>query len=422
MRTAALADVLLLVVSKDKYADQCVWTTLELLLPLKKPLIVCINKITEESLPIIVRSFRSRYEALSTSSEELLLTTISYQKDLDSAATQIAPEEANALTNELQQAFTAVQRAHQEQNTYAFIERHWDDWVAPIVAEHAAEKAWEAQISRLVEQALANYRRDYLDNPQNYETFKQALAELLSLLEVPGLAQPLLQARKIVTWPARQLINLGKSLTGSEPQKEFKGISFEQRLLTQICEHIVTHLAEEALRISESDTGDSGWWKDIGRLLRHQRQAIRARFETSLTDYQQAFQPEIEKAAQALYDKLKQQPATLNSLRAARVTADAAAVALALKTGGISVHDFVFAPAMLAVTSILTESALGHYMDKTEAQLKTRQYETVKTKLLEVLQGELLALKDKLDPNQRFLVPAERFSAAEEQIRAHHDR
>ena len=69
----------------------------------------------------------------------------------------------------------------------------------------------------------------------------------------------------------------------------------------------------------------------------------------------------------------------LNSLRATRVTTDAAVIALALHTGGIGVHDLVIAPSMLTVTSLLAESAIGSYMHNVEADLKTKSVEPGQT-------------------------------------------
>jgi len=87
----------------------------------------------------------------------------------------------------------------------------------------------------------------------------------------------------------------------------------------------------------------------------------------------QEFEPEIELAAKKLYEQLQSQPALLNTLRAARATADAAAVALAVKSGGLAPADLVLAPAMLSVTTLLTESALGRYLDTVKEDLKRRQ-------------------------------------------------
>ena len=419
LRTTALADLLLLVVSKDKYADQRVWETLKLLLPLNKPLVVCINKLTEESRPVILNSFRNHLREAGIPVDKFPLCTLPYQKELDEAAHGIDPQQAGALRNQLTNSLSAIERDTQQHGLHEFIRQHWSDWISPIVAEHTAEQAWKEMVAQAMEAALSDYRRDYLDHPQNYETFQQAMAELLSLLEIPVLAASLNNIRQTITWPLRQIIGLGKSLTGMGKPQPSKDTNQEQRLLNQICHHTLVHLAEESLRISETEAGQETWWKTIARTLRNERPNIEQHFVQAVAGYQEKFKPEIERSAHSLYKQLEQQPATLNSLRAARITTEAAAVVLSVKSGGLSVHDLVIAPAMLSLTSMLTESTLGRYMDGVAAELKQRQLAMVTTDLLAGLQQEIINLKEKVDPAQRFRIPADALAAAEQELECH---
>ena len=116
----------------------------------------------------------------------------------------------------------------------------------------------------------------------------------------------------------------------------------------------------------------------MAELLRSTRPVQANRYAVAVDQYMRAFQPQIEKTAHGLYDRLREHPAVLNSLRATRVTTDAAALAVALHTGGIGVQDFIIAPAMLSLTTMLTESALGRYMNKAAADLKQQQFKAVK--------------------------------------------
>ncbi len=417
LRTAALADLLLLVVSKDKYADQRVWDTLKLLLPLNRPLVVCINKLSEESRPIILNSFRNHLREADIAADKFPICTLPYQKNLDESGQGIDPGQAEQLRNQLTESLSDIDRGSQQRYTCEFIDQHWQEWISPILAEHAADEAWKEMVEQAIEAALNDYRRDYLDHPQNYETFQQAIAELLSLLEIPILADSLNKARQAITWPLRQIIGAGKSLFGKQQTAELRDSNQEQRLLNQICHHTLVHLAEESLRISETEAGQESWWKTIARTLRNERPEIEQHFAQAVTDYQQEFQPEIERSARSLYEQLEKQPATLNSLRAARVTTDAAAVVLAVKSGGLSLHDLIVAPAMLSLTSMLTESTLGRYMDKVAAELKERQLEMVSSKLFASLQQEIIHLKERADPARRFQISAEELAAAEQKLR-----
>jgi hypothetical protein len=107
----------------------------------------------------------------------------------------------------------------------------------------------------------------------------------------------------------------------------------------------------------------------------------------------------------------------LNSLRATRVTTDAAAIALTLQLGGIGVHDLIFAPAMLSVTSLLAESALGSYMHKVEHELKQHQLTTVKqTLFVESIGQKLFALPEQLSTMTHFNISPGQLQAAEHQL------
>jgi|GEM_PF-5834937 len=61
LQTAAMADIIILAVSKDKYADKSVWDMLSLLAPLDKPMLVCINKLDPADEPTVVSSFQQRH-------------------------------------------------------------------------------------------------------------------------------------------------------------------------------------------------------------------------------------------------------------------------------------------------------------------------------------------------------------------------
>jgi hypothetical protein len=86
---------------------------------------------------------------------------------------------------------------------------------------------------------------------------------------------------------------------------------------------------------------------------------------------------------------------------------------VALHTGGIGVQDFIIAPAILSVTSLLAESALGHYLHKAEADLKSRQFKETQSLFDTHIRPVLLALPEKLKGAGRFNIPLETVVAAE---------
>ncbi|MCX7097917.1 MAG: 50S ribosome-binding GTPase [Methylococcales bacterium] len=403
LRTIALADIIILVVSKEKYADQSVWDMMSAIEDLQQPTLICLNKLNEGSESLLIPSLEEKWQlARSDSFPDVI--PLYYQKSTD-----LPCWPASHQTLILHLANTVDHKKH-PQLIQTLLQSHWHDWLEPVVAEHKALAEWHVLVANAIKQALDHYQRDYLNHPRHYETFQQALAQLLTLLEIPGLAGILTSTRKALTWPVKQLLKMGKKKPHSADSSQ------EIFLLNQIAEHLLIQLADQLLEHVEQGHQKT-WWKEFRGLLRRERPALLQDFSTAATNYHLNFQQDVDKTALRLYHKLQEQPLVLNSLRATRVTTDAAAIALTLQMGGISLADLVFAPAMLAVTSLLAESALGSYMQKLETELKQQQLSTVKQSLFMGSIGQkLLALPTQLSALAHFNITPAQLQAAEHQL------
>ncbi len=404
IRTIALADMVILVVSKEKYADQTVWDIMSALEVLQQPTVICLNKLVEGSESILIHSLKEKWQqARQDKFPEAV--PLFYHKD---TGLPTWPESKQKLLMQLAAKVNPAQHARNEQK---LLQQHWQAWLEPVVAEHQALRDWHELADLVIQQALDSYQRDYLNHPHHYETFQCALAELLNLLEIPGLATILAGTRRALTWPVKQLIKLGrKSLHMTDS-------SHEVALLNQIAEHTLIQLADRLLDKAEQSQ-QNRWWKDAGMTLRSQRQAILQDFNQAVKTYHADFQQDVEKAAHRMHQKLQEQPIVLNSLRATRVTTDAAALALALHTGGIGVHDLLVAPAMLTITSLLAESAIGTYVHRVEAELKQHQLNTVKQMLfVQSIRKNLAKLPESVSYINYFNISPEQLQAAELQLK-----
>lgn len=403
LRTIALADIIILVLSKEKYADASVWEMMALVETLQQPTIICLNKLSEGSEQLLLTSLKEKWQNARCDAFPTVVP-LYYQKPV---ALPLWPSAYHTILYEAQQKVNHLQQARFEQT---LMQKYWHHWLAPVYAEYQAVQEWQQFINSAINQAVADYQRDYLDHPHHYETFQQALAELLLLLEIPGLASLLNNTRQVLTWPLRQLMKLGRN------QRQRADKNQELIILHQLAEHCLIHLANAVLHKAEQGLLRY-WWQDVSVLLRQQRQNLLHDFNNSATHYHRSFQQEVEHTAQQLYYKLQEQPLILNSLRATRVSTDAAVIAMTLYTGGIGLHDLVIAPAMLTVSSFLAESAIGGYMHTLEIDLKVRQLHTVKQQLfINVLNKKLLALPEQLTNNKHFAIPAERTARAEAEL------
>ena len=409
LRVAALADVVILVVSKDKYADLSVWDFMRLLQPLQQPTVVLLNKIDPMAESTLISSVVDKWRSFRTDPPPAVVA-IPY---LPNPPGLVGLEAIHhSLMSTLQHAVGSVQRTRYPEQARQLCRTHWDAWSAPILSEYRLHDVWLERVDHIMDECLVRYQRDYLEHPNHYETFQRALAELLTLLEVPGLGQTLYTVRRAVTWPMRQLTALGRLASGQRETVE----GGESAMLHQIAQHALVRLGESLLLEQEQDDNQQLWWRSLNQQLARQREGLLTRFDQAVQGYRVDFQPEIEKTAHGLYVHLQAHPMVLNSLRATRVTTDAAALAVALHTGGIGVHDLIIAPAMLSVTSLLTESALGRYMNKAAAQLKQRQRTAVEHLLQQTLRQPLIALPDSLNDSQRLDIPRELLEQAARQL------
>jgi GTP-binding protein EngB required for normal cell division len=408
LRTVALADAVLLVVSRDKYADQSVWETMRLIEPLQQPTVVCLNKIDREVGPTLIGSLQERWrQARRDPVPAIVALPYVNPTDTDDAQADLLEQRPQLLTV-LSRAIAANHRKQAGSIQNALVRLHWPAWTAPLRRELESLQGWNTAIDHFVDEALSIYRRDYLDHPQHYETFQRALAELLTLLEVPGVGAAMFMLRKAVTWPVRQLGRLGKSVRGQAEDGDQESV-----ILAGIAEHLLIRANELALAKCEDHAAQRAWWTELAAAVRSRRLQGRDHFASVIAGYRQNFQPQVESTARQLLEGLKEHPSALNGLRAARFTTDAIALAAALHSGGIGVQDFVIAPAILAVTSLMAEGVLGRYMLRAEQDLKRRQALAVEGLLRESIGSALKAMPDAMSAERRFNVPAETLESVE---------
>jgi len=375
IKALALADLVVFVVSKDKYADKTVWIMFELLASLKAPLVIVMNKTPQNVRSELKASIEKKYSnALATDKIPALSFIGEYNKEqLAQASPSIAQDELVELQRNVKDNLQRASHDELKNNALGFIRSHWSRWTASVSAEHRLQSEYEALVDKVAAETAQRYRTEYIDSDRHREVIQLALSELLVLLEVPGMAKPLSKIRSVVTWPVRTLVGAARepSPVANDDRNE------ERRLLDELGKHSTATLIAS---IARRESGDDGaWWSQMREQVTGAESEIKTRYNQSLDNYQTMLQVEIDRAAQSLYQVLQKQPATLNGLRAARVTADAAAVVLAVKSGGLGAVDLVVAPAMLSLTTLLTEGALGKYMQSIQKKLTSYQEKEVQS-------------------------------------------
>jgi len=374
-RVIALSDVVVLVVSKEKYADATVWQILDLFYPLGRTLLICLNKASRD-VARLRQALQTRLEKSRNDTTYVPICDLPYVEDANFSRLQADPHTL-LLRDTLKDLLHPIDGTVRREGIKHYLKAHWERWLQPVRLEHDAFAKWRRIVETSVEEAINTYQHQYLEHSQHYSTFNKTMVQLLELLEIPAIAKPLMTTRRILTWPFRKLLAYAVAPEASR-------VDVELDVLREIFDHLLLSLRRNLVEKAVEEGQQGIWWRAITVLLNKRTNEIQQAFLSATRDYQRAFETEIGMAARSLHQQLEQRPATLNSLRAARVTADAAGVALVFKTGGIGVNELVLTPAMLSLTSFLAESAVGKYMDSVKEELRTSQRAHVK-KLIEQL-------------------------------------
>jgi GTPase SAR1 family protein len=413
LEVVALSDVLVLALSKEKYSDLSVWELLRLIEPLERSLVICLNKTSSDGAALIEESLRSKLDAAGGVLAAAPIVTLPYVSGIESD-----PDRLESAVEPLRVAIAGIVHDaggdKRPARAVAFVRRHWDAWLEPVVAEHAARTVWGEMVDAAAEEALASYGRDYQDHPQRFDAFKRAIAELLRLLELPFVADAFSRARELVTWPARQLFAArARWSQRGRAASVLHGAGSEEIVLREAVAKMLVQLARDAARRSSANQPGRRLWSAISDRLESDEVELTRRADAAIARYRQAFEPEIQQAAQNLYNELQRHPAKLNTLRAARATADAAAVVFAVKTAGLGAEALLLGPAMVSVTSMLTEGALGSYMQKVAGDLKRRQLERLRAQVfVDAVQADLYTLANALSGDGIFGISRERMDTA----------
>ncbi len=383
LEIAALADVHLLVVSKEKYADQCVWRWLELVQPLGRPLIVCLNKVTPEAESVLLRALEQQLGRHGHDVGSVPIVPLPY---VTGGAGLVGHPGVARLRRQVRERLTdLLARPRRDVAAAALVRRHWEHWLAPVRVEHAARRTWLEWVEAAAGRFMQAYTRDYLEHPQRYDTFRRASLELLNLIELPHVGGAIARARQVVAWPMRQvMVAAGNWWRGRRPG-ELRGVhslGAEATVLLDTWHAQVASLHREAGRRAAARDEAAPYWAALAGELDAQRESLRAGFDEAIARHHEAVSQAVHAAARGLYQSLLNDPARLSVLRAARTTIDVGAILLAIKTGGLSVLDAVWAPAAFGAASLLVETLSGLELQRVNRALRERQREAVQRDLV----------------------------------------
>lgn len=112
IRTIALADIIVLVVSKEKYADQSVWDVMQTIASFQQPTLICINKLSEGGEAEILQSFQEKWQRYRQDALPDIIPLYFQKQD----ATPVWPVNAGQVLNSLFKKVKKHKHAHYRQH------------------------------------------------------------------------------------------------------------------------------------------------------------------------------------------------------------------------------------------------------------------------------------------------------------------
>ena len=258
---------------------------------------------------------------------------------------------------------------------------------APALAELDAASRWRHEVGRSLEAFSDDYRLHYLDDPARYDAFARVGLEILTLLDppIPGLARALGGIRMVLSIPSRVVAKgargLWRSITGvrgAETGADGKSTA-EVDAFRQAHQRLLNNLAKAIGERGQAHGRHRPFWDALDWCWERSLAAIEADFRDELIRHGERMDAHVRETARAIYTELAKEPIRLNILRTGRLTADAAAIILAVKTGGIGIHDLVMAPAFMSVIQAVSQLLTENYVDAQRTLLRARLLDDTRT-------------------------------------------
>ena len=374
----ALADLVILAVTDESYADDRGHVLLRLLSESGIAVHVAANKLPESPalLDDLARTLSASGHVRAPTHRLPRVRGASPEERL---AGLLSTDAARDLRDALQRRETARGPTLKRQGlagALTLVQRQWEELVRPLADEAELAARWAGIVDRMThDQVLEPYRREYLEGV-SYGEFNRALVHLSGLLQVPGIGPLMDLLGKAVRLPFRLAVGLFRRL--QQPSGARSAAVPEREVLNEAFARWLAALKAEAQALAATDPRPA--WTDLARRLdgADTRQALFDRFEAGYPVYRTDLDALVRERAEAIYRKLKQDPKRLNVLRGANLLGNSVSVGLTLKAAGLNWSDAVLGPIAAGLWQNLVEWGLGRYLETQRAGLKQQQFEALR--------------------------------------------
>jgi hypothetical protein len=370
----ALADIVVMTVTDESYADDRGTALLRMVNASGVALHVVANKLADG--PELLQDIRDKL-AVHWHGTTHSLPLVRGRTPEDRLGHLMATAEAKALRQAIAREAAAGSQLKRQMLAGAveFVQRRLAEVLRPLVAEVEMASAWEYMVERITQQELLErYRSEYLDG-ERYEEFNQTLVRLMDLLEIPGVGPLLRLLSTAVRTPFRIASGVLRSALGGSRAQATQPA--EHEMLDGLIRRWLAALRSEA-QLLASTASHPAWGDLVRRLdsLDFSRQLTRT-FERAYGAYRQTVNEEIQRRAQEIYHAIAQRPWLLNLLRGTNLMVDATSIVLVIKSGGLNWSDAVLGPLLAGLRHALLEAGLDKYLQTQQSLLKRKQLDAL---------------------------------------------
>ncbi len=387
-----LADVVVYVTSREKYAVNAILAWVVRLRQAGVPLAAVLNMTPRHQQAELLDDMATALQRVSESEPAIDSNlanpaTVAFEYVADGDVSLLYdPQYEPALQLRARAMAAAVEgrRSGTERKIAAL------GWIAdalPAILEPAtrdleAWQQWNERLNRALKDFVEDYRRFYLDDPQRYDAFNRVGLEILELLNppIPGLAKTLTAVRTLVSLPARGILFGGKAVyrfakSGGKSMSQVVKIPHEVATYQEAHNRLLNEMARyvEQRRRTREAPGE-GFWQALDQGWEAQVPVIDEEFRVALAAHRARSEEWIRETARGIYAELAREPVKLNILRTGRIAADAGAIVVSIKTGGPGdlIHDLVVAPALMSVIEAISRQLAGTYVEQRKEELRLR--------------------------------------------------
>jgi hypothetical protein len=370
----ALADLVIMTVTDESYADDRATALLRMVQDSGVPLYVVANKLTDG--PELLQDIKDKL-AVYWHGMVLSLPLVTGRTPEERLEQLIATPEAERLRQIIAREVAPGAQLKRQvlAGAVEFLQRQFGAVLRPLVAEVDMAKAWEHMVERITQQELlARYGHEYLDG-ERYGEFNQTLVRLMDQLEIPGVGPLLRLLSTAVRTPFRIASGALRTLWGGGKAQPTQ--SPEHEVLDRLIQHWLAALRSEA-QLLASTSSHPAWGDLVRRLdsLDFSRQLAQT-FERAYSAYRLTVDEEIQRRVKEIYHAMAQRPWLLNILRGTNLIVDATSITLVIKSGGLNWSDAVLGPLVAGLRHALLEAGLDKYLQTQQSLLKRRQFAAI---------------------------------------------